>query len=55
MEVVEAASPGTIPELLVGRVRVVDAVGRALDLDSEASDGDAMAVVPVPHPGTKPI
>jgi hypothetical protein len=54
-EIVESVLPGTTPAVLAGRTKVVDAAGRTLDLTAEVSDGDVLAIVAVPHPGTKPI
>jgi hypothetical protein len=55
LDVVETSHPGVIHEVLAGRVKVVDGMGRTADLEPSAADGDVLAIVPIPHPGRKRI
>jgi len=54
-EAVSSVVPGLLADTIAGRVTVVDATGRPVDLDRDAASEDVLSVVPLRHPGTKPI
>ena len=54
-EAVGSVVPGFMADAVAGRASAVDAAGRRVDLDREVVSGEILYVVPVPHPGTKPI
>jgi hypothetical protein len=55
LETVEAVVPGVLRAMTAGRKAIVDASGGRVDPERDAGDGEALFVVAVPHPGTKPI
>ena len=44
-----------VDDVVAGRARIVDSVGEPVEFDRVVTDGAAFMVVPVPHPGYKPI